>query len=67
MRRKIVAGNWKMNLTFSQARELALRLNTWVKTHKPTAEVIIAPTHLYLEQLNKDLKNSSITVAALGH
>lgn len=64
MRRKIVAGNWKMNLTFSQARELALRLNTWVKTHKPTAEVIIAPTHLYLEQLNKDLKNSSITVAA---
>lgn len=64
MRRKIVAGNWKMNLTFSQAKELALRLNTWVKTHKPVAEVIIAPSHLYLEQLNKDLKNSSITVAA---
>lgn len=64
MRRKIVAGNWKMNLTFSQARELALRLNTWVKTHRPAAEVIIAPTHLYLEQLNKDLRNSSITVAS---
>ena len=64
MRRKIVAGNWKMNLTFSQARELALRLNTWVKTHKPTAEILIAPTHLYLEQLNKDLRNSSITVVA---
>lgn len=53
-----------MNLTFSQARELALRLNTWVKTHKPIAEVIIAPTHLYLEQLNKDLRNSSITIAS---
>lgn len=62
MRRKIVAGNWKMNLTFPQAKELALRLNTWVKINKPVSEVFIAPTHLYLEQLNKDLKNSSITV-----
>lgn len=64
MRRKIVAGNWKMNFTFSQAKEMALRLNTWVKTHKPIAEVYIAPTHLYLEQLNKDLRNSSITVVS---
>lgn len=64
MRRKIVAGNWKMNLTFQEARELALRLNTWVHAHKPLAEVIIAPSHLYLEQLNKDLKNSKITVVS---
>ncbi len=64
MRRKIVAGNWKMNLTFQQAKELALRLNTWVKANKPSSEIIIAPTHLYLEQLNKDLKNSNITVAS---
>ncbi len=64
MRRKIVAGNWKMNLTFQQARELALRLNTWVKANKPIAEIIVAPTHLYLEQLNKDLRNSNITVAS---
>lgn len=64
MRRKIVAGNWKMNLTFPQARELALRLNTWVKANKPIAEVIIAPSHLYLEQLNKDLMNSTIKIAA---
>ena len=64
MRRKIVAGNWKMNLTFQQAKELALRLNTWIHAHKPTTEVIIAPTHLYLEQLNKDLKNSKIRIAS---
>lgn len=64
MRRKIVAGNWKMNLTFQQARELALSLNTWVKAHRPVADVIIAPTHLYLEQLNKDLRNSTIKVAS---
>lgn len=62
MRRKIVAGNWKMNLTFPKAKELALRLNTWTKINKPEAEVFIAPTHLYLEQLNKDLRNSDITV-----
>lgn len=64
MRRKIVAGNWKMNLTFQQARELTLRLNTWVKAHKPIAEIIVAPPHLYLEQINKDLRNSTITVAS---
>lgn len=62
MRRKIVVGNWKMNLNFQQAKELSLRLNTWTKIHKPEAEVFIAPTHLYLEQLNKDLRNSLITV-----
>lgn len=64
MRRKIVAGNWKMNLTFPQARELALRLNTWVHANKPSVEIIIAPTHLYLEQIEKDLKNSKIRVAS---
>ncbi|MDD3458461.1 MAG: triose-phosphate isomerase [Weeksellaceae bacterium] len=64
MRRKIVAANWKMNLTLPQAKELALRLNTWVKIHKPVAEVFIAPSHLYLEQMNKDLRNSSITIVS---
>lgn len=64
MRRKIVAGNWKMNLTFPQAKELALRLNTWVHANKPSVEIIIAPTHLYLEQIGKDLKNSKICVAS---
>lgn len=64
MRRRIVAGNWKMNLTFQQARELALRLNTWVHAHKPDVEIIIAPTHLYLEQIEKDLRNSKIRVAS---
>lgn len=64
MAKKIVAGNWKMNLTFQEARELALRLNTWVKIHKPVAEVVIAPTHLFLDQVNKDLKNSTITIAS---
>lgn len=64
MRRKMVVANWKMNLTFPQAREMALRLNTWVKTYKPVAEVVIAPSHIYLEQLNKDLRNSSIMVCA---
>ncbi|MFV0304955.1 MAG: triose-phosphate isomerase [Moheibacter sp.] len=64
MRRKIVAGNWKMNLTFQQAKELALRLNTWVHVNKPSTEVIIAPGHLYLEQISKDLKNSHIRIAS---
>lgn len=64
MRRKIVAGNWKMNLNFQQAKELALRINTWVHVNKPTTKVMIAPTHLYLDQISKDLKNSHITIAS---
>lgn len=64
MRRKIIAGNWKMYKTFNEAREFSRHLNTWVLAHKPSAEVIIAPALIYLEQLEKDLSNSRLNVAA---
>lgn len=64
MRRKIIAGNWKMNKNFTEAREFSRHLNTWVLANKPSAEVIIAPPLIYLEQIERDLSNGRITVAA---
>ncbi|NAW51921.1 triose-phosphate isomerase [Elizabethkingia argentiflava] len=48
MRRKIVAGNWKMNKTFSEAQELMNQLSTYQKKHTSGCEVYIAPPSLYL-------------------
>ena len=45
MRKKIVAGNWKMNLTFSEAEDLLFDLNDELISEPPKAgvEVIIFP------------------------
>lgn len=51
MRRKIVAGNWKMNKTFQEAEdlldELAGRLNE--EQEDQDVEVIVCPPYLYVE------------------
>jgi triosephosphate isomerase len=49
MRRKIVAGNWKMNLSFQEAEDLIEDLMDTLEEEKPTAEVIICPPYPYLE------------------
>ncbi|MDD2205309.1 MAG: triose-phosphate isomerase [Bacteroidales bacterium] len=51
MRKKIVAGNWKMNLTFSEAEDLLFDLNDELISEPPKAgvEVIIFPPYPYLE------------------
>ncbi len=51
MRKKIVAGNWKMNTLLTDALDLACGIDSAVKTTKDIDEVgvYIAPpfTHLY--------------------
>jgi len=62
MRKKIVAGNWKMNKNIHESKELVLQLLNIYNSSK--AEVIIAPPYLSLLSSIKILKNSSIEVAA---
>ena len=63
MRRKIAAGNWKMNLNFAEARDLCSSLNN-SKIPKGT-EVILATPTPYLYVLNAITeKNKSINIAA---
>ena len=62
MRKKIVAGNWKMNNDLAATNTLISEL---IKKEKTTnVEVIIAPTFVNLLEASKQLKDSSIKVAA---
>jgi triosephosphate isomerase len=59
MRKKIVAGNWKMNLN----REAAFQLIETIDSLKfsNNLEVIIAPSSIYLESLVGKVKNINIS------
>ena len=62
MRRKIAAGNWKMNLSFSEARDLCSEINN-VKIPSGV-EVIMAVPSPYLYVLNAIARNKSVSIAA---
>lgn len=64
MRDKIVAGNWKMNLSFEQALQLANDINEWVATNKPEAKVVIAPSAIYLQAIQETVDNEFVQVAS---
>lgn len=52
MRRKTVAGNWKMNLTWDEAKTLLLGINRYANTHKPEVKVIVCPPFVFLDRAN---------------
>lgn len=62
MRRKIVAGNWKMNKDLAQTETLISELRKQKK--KSRAEIMIAPTFTNLWEAFKALKQSEIEVIA---
>ncbi len=62
MRKKIVAGNWKMNKNLAETKALLLELKTKLTTSK--TEIIVAPTFTNLGSAVETLEDSSITVAA---
>jgi triosephosphate isomerase (TIM) len=65
MRKKIVAGNWKMNKTLEEARILTSELMGMVADEvKNDAEVVICTPFLYLMSLKNQLGNSKIKVGA---
>src|SRR5581483_8122907 len=51
MRKLLVAGNWKMNLTTHEASLLVHRLNERIPIHQHL-EVALAPSMLYLQPLS---------------
>ncbi len=62
MRKKIVAGNWKMNKNREETTRLISELKTAIQ--KSDAEVIIAPTFVNLAESLGELKGSFIQVSA---
>jgi triosephosphate isomerase (TIM) len=61
MRKKIVAGNWKMNKTAAEAIALANEVAQLVKTDvSKDVQVIMAPPSLFISEVNKLFQASLI-------
>ncbi|MBX7042664.1 MAG: triose-phosphate isomerase [Ignavibacteria bacterium] len=65
MNRKLIAGNWKMNLNVKESVHLAKTVAAGVSNLKdPNADVLICPAFLSLEQCGKTLKDSPVMLGA---
>lgn len=66
MRTKIVAGNWKMNKTFSEADDLIAEIIDLVEEQgKPEhVDVIICPPFVYLEMASDMAEDSQVFIGA---
>lgn len=66
MRKKIVAGNWKMNKTAAEAIALAIEVATLVKSGvSKDVQVIMAPPSIFLSDVNKAISGiSNLAVSA---
>jgi len=53
MRKKIVAGNWKMNTTLSEGIELAREVNYLVENNPSDVIVVVAPPFIHLTEIRK--------------
>ena len=65
MRKKIVAGNWKMNMELYEGVQLADSINKYLnnKPHE-NATVVLCPPFIHLASVSEILKNSKIAVGA---
>lgn len=65
MRRRIVAGNWKMNLTFSEADDLLFKIvEALADIDLANKEVVVCPPYLYLEMTTDISAEHPIRVGA---
>ncbi|MDR2410281.1 MAG: triose-phosphate isomerase [Bacteroidales bacterium] len=64
MKNKIVAGNWKMNNTFSEAEELLFAIVNGIAGMTLETEIIVCPPYLYLEMAADVAEGSSFYVGA---
>jgi triosephosphate isomerase (TIM) len=64
MRKYLMAGNWKMNLTPSQAKDFAKELADSIKQTAKDVEVMIAPSFTSLSLVKEALKGSIIKLGA---
>jgi triosephosphate isomerase len=63
MRKLLIAGNWKMNLTTHEASLLVHRLNERIEIHQHI-EVVLAPSLLHLQPLSLEIDRRKFRLAA---
>ena len=65
MRKKIVAGNWKMNMNLKEGLDLAGSINTYFQNKGLSkAEVVLCTPFIHLSGVSEILKNSKIRFGA---
>ena len=66
MRKKFIAGNWKMNLDRQGCKALAESVKDWVAQKGPNGQVDVSvcPSFVYLATVAEALAGSSIRVGA---
>ena len=64
MRKKIVAGNWKMNLNLQEGVALAKELNEALVADKPNCDVVICTPFIHLASVAQVLEGSVIGLGA---
>ena len=64
MRKKIVAGNWKMNLNLQEGVALAKEINETMTAEKPNCDVVICTPFIHLASVAKELNASLVGLGA---
>ena len=64
MRKKIVAGNWKMNLNLQEGVTLAKEINEAMTAEKPNCDVVICTPFIHLASVAKELNASLVGLGA---
>ena len=64
MRKKIVAGNWKMNLNLQEGVALAKEINEAMTAEKPNCDVVICTPFIHLASVAKELNSSLVGLGA---
>ena len=63
-RRKIIAGNWKMNKTVTEALALVRELRGMVSMLRDKVEIVVAPPFVSLHPVAKAIEDSNLKLAA---
>lgn len=65
MRKKIVAGNWKMNMTFDEGLNFAKSINQYFSEKPPAkSEVILCTPFIHLKAVSEILKQGKVSLGA---
>ncbi len=64
MRKKIVAGNWKMNETLQEGVALAKEINDSLKAEKPNCDVVICTPFIHLASVAEVLDAEGVALGA---
>lgn len=64
MRKKIIAGNWKMNKNLMESQYLISKLASGLSSKKLNCEVIVCPPFTSLSEVNTLIKNTPLKLGA---